>query len=84
MKAAPFKRPLPVSDVHRNQVVEVQAAPLLHFGCACGAEESPAHLRTATGEKNGGQLLPKAPLPVFKKLIGLVHNQPFHTEIEQS
>lgn len=72
-----------MSNVYRDQVVEVQAAPLFDFCSACGAEESPAHLCTTTAEKNGGKLLPEAPLPVFKKLIRLVHNEPLHTETQQ-
>lgn len=73
-------RAVPVPDVYRNQVVEVQAAPLFYICRASGAEESPAHLWTGAGQKNGGQLLSEARLAVFKQLIGLIDNQPLHTE----
>lgn len=71
---------LPVSNIDRNHVVEVEATPLLHIWRACGTEERPAHLWARTGQKHGGQLLPKSRLPVLKQLIRLVDNQPLHTE----
>lgn len=53
------------------------------MGCAGGTKESPAHLWAGTGQKNGGELLPEACLPIFKQLIRLVNDQPLHSE-EQS
>lgn len=76
-------RLIPVSDVDRHQVVEVQAAPLLNIRRAGGTVESPAHLWTRAGQKNCGELLPEARLTALEKLIGLVDDQPFHTEHQQ-
>lgn len=73
-------RLLPVSDVDRHQVVEVQTAPLIDILRAGGTEESPAHLCPRTGQKDGGELLPEARLTAFKQLIGLIDHQPLHAE----
>lgn len=74
---------LPVSNVDRNQIVEVQTAPLFHVRCAGSAEESPAHLWAGAGQKNCGELLPEAWSAVFKQLIRLIDDQPLHTEHRQ-
>lgn len=77
-------RLLPVTNVDRHQVVKVQTTPLLHFCRTGGAEESPAHLWTGTSQKHCGELLPEARLTALKQLIGLIHNQPLHTDRPQS
>lgn len=72
-----------MSDVDGHQVVEVQAAPLLNIRRAGGTVESPAHLWTRAGQKNCGELLPEARLAALEKLIGLIDDQPLHTEHQQ-
>lgn len=77
-------RSSPVSNIDRDQVVQVQTTPLLHVLRAGGAEESPAHLRPRAGQEHSGQLLPETCLTVFKQLVGLVHHQPLHTAWEEN
>ena len=69
---------LPLAHVDRDEVVEVEAAPLLHVRRARGAEEGPAHTRTGAGEEQGGQLISEAPLPALEQLVRLIHHKPLH------
>lgn len=70
--------PVPGSDVNRDEVVQVEFAPLLHLGGESGTEQSAANPGRGAGQEDGGQLIPEASLTVLEQLIGLVHHQPLH------
>lgn len=74
------KAVIPLTNVDRDEIVEVQSTPLLYVCAEGGAKESPANFRTRAGQENGGELLSETRFAILKELIWFIDHQPFHSE----
>lgn len=59
----------PGSDINRDEIVQIEFAPLLNLGGESGTEESTANFGRGAGQEDGGQLFPETSLTILKQLI---------------